>query len=953
MKRQIIYIVVILFCFSNKVFSQATTVNVAGDSSTLPISNNVQTIVDPSLTITADGNLTGFIVTITGSYTSGDVLSYTGALPSGITVAAFDATTRSLVFSGATTAANWQTLLRTVTITTVSATCFQEQRQVSFVAGNKYYNNLNGHFYEKINFGPVNFGNAVYDSATRSYFGRAGYLATMTSLAEVNFIWKIVPADGWIGASDDYNYINTALGTTAYANQGASEGNWYWVTGPEKGTLISVGNVPSTTTQSGQFSYWASNEPNNYNNGEHYGQFYTGSNGRWNDLPNWTLDSYITEYGGMSTDNVGAAVVFTRNLALSGASSGTITGGNTTVCTASNYTTLTLTGLVGGGSVSKWQYSYDDFLTAGTDITNTSTTLAVSSITQNTYYRAIVNTPSCTNLTTSSTRIYVSAAVAGNIVPDNNTICVNANVNFTLNGYSGTITKWQVSTSSTFASGITDIVNTTAALSYQLTSVGTYYFRAVIASCSSTVYTAGYSVSCIAGTAPIGGTISNASFCNGTNSGTLTLSVYTGTISKWQYSTDGGVIWTDLSNTTATYNYSGITVTRKFRALLTNGSCGTAWSAVGVVSVSSRAPSINYAVSEKYYLLNAPTYLVLTNSAGAAGSYSVSPALPTGLILGTDGSISGTPTVASTSRSYTITATNPCGNHTAVVKLETGYLVNKQGKLVTVPTQAINKYGAVGTGNGQNIFGRTIDFPDGQTSTKAALSAYQIKTNYPLSPDGIYWITIPGLGPKQTYCLMDSRYDGGGWMLALKATTGTTFNYDAPYWTTANTMNPTDLTRSNADAKYDVMNGFLAKDMLAIWPDISKNFGESGSIDGLDNWNWLQNSFHSGATITLINKFAAAQTTFYTSTDGSMTFNGYGTAFTKQEGFTFYGINYTGSAAAKIRWGFAWNNETDQNTNDVSGGIGMAFGSYSAGDYVKYGPVTGVNRSARVEIYIR
>jgi hypothetical protein len=262
-------------------------------------------------------------------------------------------------------------------------------------------------------------------------------------------------------------------------------------------------------------------------------------------------------------------------------------------------------------------------------------------------------------------------------------------------------------------------------------------------------------------------------------------------------------------------------------------------------------------------------------------------------------------------------------------------------------------------------YGNQVSFistsPDGLTSGGAATSALAIKQAYPNAPDGIYWINVPGYGAKQTYCLMDNIYDGGGWMMALKATRGITFNYDANYWTTTNTLNPIEVNRNDGDAKFDVMNGYLAKDMMAIFPDIPNSGTESGSIDNLTTWSWLQNNFHnSGATTTLINKFLGSQTTYYTSTIGSMTFNGYGsTAFSKQAGFTFYGINYTTLANAKVRWGFAWNNETNQSSNDISGGIGMgtSFGNYSAGDKVNCCEfpvdVKGVNRSARVEIYIR
>jgi hypothetical protein len=57
-----------------------------------------------------------------------------------------------------------------------------------------------------------------------------------------------------------------------------------------------------------------------------------------------------------------------------------------------------------------------------------------------------------------------------------------------------------------------------------------------------------------------------------------------------------------------------------------------------------------------------------------------------------------------------------------------------------------------------------------------------------------------------------------------------------------------------------------------------------------------------------------------------------------------------------MRWGFAWNNETDQSSNDVSSGIGMVsnYGDYSAGDKINCCQInTGINRSARVEIYVR
>lgn len=271
---------------------------------------------------------------------------------------------------------------------------------------------------------------------------------------------------------------------------------------------------------------------------------------------------------------------------------------------------------------------------------------------------------------------------------------------------------------------------------------------------------------------------------------------------------------------------------------------------------------------------------------------------------------------------------------------------------------------------------------DGLTSSTAANSALEIKNAYPNSQDGIYWINLPTVGPTQIYCIMDSAYNGGGWMMAMKATTGTTFNYSANYWTSTNTLNPTDNTRNNADAKFDSMNYFAAKDMMAVWPDIANSGTESGSIDNLTNWTWLENNFNNGTRQTLVSFFNSPSNRTYTSpTNGgsgyfikdAKTFDGWATGkFSSQTDIRFYGFNYANYSnpsyptSARVRWGFGWNENGEGlfpssftspiGSNDVSGGIGMdsGFGNYSAGDAINCcQDTTGINRSARVEIYVR
>ena len=253
---------------------------------------------------------------------------------------------------------------------------------------------------------------------------------------------------------------------------------------------------------------------------------------------------------------------------------------------------------------------------------------------------------------------------------------------------------------------------------------------------------------------------------------------------------------------------------------------------------------------------------------------------------------------------------------------------------------------------------------DGSSSVKAAPNAKYLQTAFGNYTDNVYWINLPFVGPTQVYCLLSSTIDGGGWMMMMKATRGTTFYYGSTYWTAINTLNPTAYNRNDGDAKFDVMNYFYAKDMMALFPDIGStyNSGTGGSVNlssSYNNWCWLQNNFNNGIRITPVGFFASSTKLYF---KDASTFTGKGTAFSSQTDVRFYGYNYANAGGgANVRWGFGWNENGgglyptgDEQSNDVSGGIGMAWGNYSAGDYISCCQnTTGVNRSARVEIYVR
>ncbi len=142
----------------------------------------------------------------------------------------------------------------------------------------------NGHWYDYIA-APVGATGFTWDSAlahapTQSNLGQAGYLATITSQQEQDFIFlNVTRTTAWLGGNDR-----------------ALEGTWVWQTGPEAGQAFFVVGAAS---QPG-YSFWNSGEPNNCCSGEDDLQFAWSSDGRWNDhgtpsSPNATW-GYVIEY---------------------------------------------------------------------------------------------------------------------------------------------------------------------------------------------------------------------------------------------------------------------------------------------------------------------------------------------------------------------------------------------------------------------------------------------------------------------------------------------------------------------------------------------------------------------------------------------------------------------------------------------------------------------------------
>jgi hypothetical protein len=251
--------------------------------------------IDPTLTLTdPDGpNLTSARVSISGGYRAGeDVLSF--ATQAGIS-GTFNASTGVLTLTGNATVSAWEAALRTVAYRDVSASPDVTTRQVTFSIGSSLSFPDNGHFYEFVAAPGMSWTAAKAAAEARSFYGRSGYLVTITSAAENAFVGSKLAGTGWMGASAP---LHTA------------PRDWSWVTGPEAGTIFftqtSDYNQACSAGPRGSgpgFQGWHDCEPNNWGFSENYAHFY--SDGTWNDYPGTTsVNGYVVEYGGMPNDVV-------------------------------------------------------------------------------------------------------------------------------------------------------------------------------------------------------------------------------------------------------------------------------------------------------------------------------------------------------------------------------------------------------------------------------------------------------------------------------------------------------------------------------------------------------------------------------------------------------------------------------------------------------------------------
>jgi hypothetical protein len=366
----------------------------------------------------------------------------------------------------------------------------------------------------------------------------------------------------------------------------------------------------------------------------------------YSNLTQTTKYRAVVQNGTCPTANSVAATITVTNATVAGGVSA-----DATVCTGSNSGTLTLSGHT--GTILRWESSTDNFATI-TTITNTTTSQAYSNLTQTTKFRAVVQNGSCTAANSIPATITVTSVSVGGTVSADATVCSGANSGtLTLSGNSGNVVRWESSIDNFV--NVTNIVNTTTSQNYLNITVNTQ-FRAVVQ--AGTCAAVNSSSASITVTPPsVGGIVTmDASVCSGTNSGTLTLSGQVGNVVRWESSTDNFATSTMITNTTLTQNYSNLTQTTKFRAVVQNGTCPMTNSVPATVTVI-----IVNATASNTGPYTEGSNITLTATGGTAYSWAgpnsfTSTANPA-TIMNSTTSMSGIYTVTVTQSSCTATAT--------------------------------------------------------------------------------------------------------------------------------------------------------------------------------------------------------------------------------------------------------------------------------------------------------
>lgn len=215
------------------------------------------------------------------------------------------------------------------------------------------------------------------------------------------------------------------------------------------------------------------------------------------------------------------------------------------------------------------------------------TTYSTSSLLNSGTYYASQKINGCESTSRTSVVVSVFADSVGGNVSGTTSVCSGTNATtLTLSGHTGNVQKWQSSTVNDFSSNVNDIAVTTTSLI--VTNISTpKYYRAVVQSGASTSFSAPAFIDVVA--VSNGGNLVaiNSGVCKDVVGGAINLSGQVGDVVRWQESTNNGTSWTDIANTSVSFNAPALSQTTQYRVEVKNGICNASFSNIVTILVKN------------------------------------------------------------------------------------------------------------------------------------------------------------------------------------------------------------------------------------------------------------------------------------------------------------------------------------------------------------------------------
>ena len=452
--------------FSIPFFSQvdqAPTVFAVGRQAFCP-GNPINIVTDFSITDPDNTTIDAFYIQISEGYQQGfDTLQLDVSLhPNILPVWDISAGKLTLISRGIGSQmllTDLENAVKDVVFMTTTINIFLEKK-FSLTIDDANYLPETGHFYRFISANLITWTNAKIAAENQFYYGRRGYLATLTSQIEADFAGKQASGSGWIGGSDE-----------------ETEGVWKWVTGPEAGTPDEIFWNGTANGSSPNFAFWNSGEPNQSGD-EHYAHITDvrvardGRIGSWNDLPDaggtgsYEAKGYIVEFGTPSDSPLN--IVETTSIFIPQI----VSSVNATICESG---TATISATANEG-----QILWFDEAVAG-DLVETGNTFTTPSLTNTTIYYVAASVNGCTTLP--RTAVTVTVKPRPSIVSTTDDIVCSGTATLTATASQGEV-FWYDSLVST-----TPIFVGNSYVTLDLTSSTTYYVSANINGCETAIRT--------------------------------------------------------------------------------------------------------------------------------------------------------------------------------------------------------------------------------------------------------------------------------------------------------------------------------------------------------------------------------------------------------------------------------------------------------------------------------